>query len=81
LHLHATPNGWHDKIEAAYNAGCRRFDSALKGYGGCPMAAYELTGNIATENLIVYLQSRNEHLGLNMDKFSEAMEYSAKVFL
>ncbi len=81
LHLHATPNGWHDKIEAAYNAGCRRFDSALKGYGGCPMAADELTGNIATENLMNYLQSRNEPLGLNMDKFREAMEYSGKVFI
>jgi len=81
LHLHATPNGWHDKIEAAYNAGCRRFDSAIKGYGGCPMAADELTGNIATENLMNYLQSRNEHLGFNIDKFSEAMEFSGNVFL
>jgi hydroxymethylglutaryl-CoA lyase len=81
LHLHATPNGWRDKIEASYQAGCKRFDSALKGYGGCPMAADELTGNIATENLIGYLQSQNEHLGLNMDKFREAMGYSGKVFL
>lgn len=81
LHLHATPNGWQDKIEAAYNAGCRRFDSALKGYGGCPMAADELTGNIATENLMNYLQSQNERLGLNMDKFREALEYSGKVFI
>ena len=45
------------------------------------MAADELTGNIATENLISYLQSKNENLGLNMDKFREAIEYSGKVFL
>ena len=81
LHLHATPDKWHEKIAAAYKAGCRRFDSAIKGYGGCPMASDELTGNIATENLISYLQSQNEYLGLNMDKFREAMEYSGRIFI
>ena len=81
LHLHATPNGWQSKIEAAYKAGCKRFDSTIKGYGGCPMAADELTGNIATENLIGCFQSQNELLGLNMDKFREAMEYSGRVFI
>lgn len=80
LHLHATPDGWENKIVAAYKSGCRRFDSALKGYGGCPMAADDLTGNIATENLISYLQQKNEHLGLDLDKFAEAMEYSGKIF-
>jgi hydroxymethylglutaryl-CoA lyase len=81
LHLHATPDGWKDKIDAAYKSGCRRFDSAIKGYGGCPMAADELTGNIATENLVAYLEKQNEATGLNMDKFREAMDYSGKVFL
>ena len=81
LHLHATPDSWHEKIEAAYKSGCKRFDSALKGYGGCPMAKDELTGNIATENLIANLQSQNVHLGLNLDKLREAMEYSGKVFV
>jgi len=81
LHLHATPANWHNKIAAAYQSGCKRFDAALRGYGGCPMAADELTGNIATENLISYLQLQNEHLGLNLDKFQEAMEYSGNVFL
>ncbi|HWZ14886.1 MAG TPA: hydroxymethylglutaryl-CoA lyase [Mucilaginibacter sp.] len=80
IHLHATPDAWHEKIEAAYQCGCKRFDTALKGYGGCPMAADELTGNIATENLVGYLQSKNEHLGLNLDKLGEAMEYSGKIF-
>jgi len=81
LHLHATPDGWFGKIDAAYRSGCRRFDSAIKGYGGCPMDSDELTGNIATENLLSYLMTQNEPTGLNMEKFREAMEYSSKVFL
>jgi hydroxymethylglutaryl-CoA lyase len=80
IHLHATPDAWYDKIAAAYQSGCKHFDTALKGYGGCPMAKDELTGNIATENLISYLQSQNEHLGLNLDKYQEAMEYSVRIF-
>lgn len=80
IHLHATPDAWYGKIEAAYQSGCKRFDTALKGYGGCPMAKDELTGNIATENLIEYLQTQNEHLGLNFDKFQEAMDYSGRIF-
>src|SRR3569833_2305311 len=55
LHLHDTPETWAPKIASAYRGGCRLFDSAIKGYGGCPMAADELTGNIATENLLGYL--------------------------
>lgn len=81
LHLHATPDNWYTKIDAAYKSGCTRFDAALKGYGGCPMAADELTGNIATEKLIGYLQSKNEPLDLNFDKLQEAMDYSGYVFL
>ncbi len=80
IHLHSTPNTWHEKIDAAYKSGCRRFDTTVKGYGGCPMAADELTGNIATENLIGYLSQQNEPAGLDMDKFREAMEYSGKIF-
>jgi hydroxymethylglutaryl-CoA lyase len=80
VHLHSTPNTWHEKVEAAYQSGCKRFDSALKGYGGCPMAKDDLTGNIATENLIGYLKSQNALQELNMDKFKEAMDYSGRVF-
>jgi hydroxymethylglutaryl-CoA lyase len=80
LHLHATPDNWQPKIEAAYKSGCKRFDAALKGYGGCPMAKDELTGNIATENLILYLQSKSELLGLDFGKFSEAMIFVDQVF-
>ena len=80
IHLHATPGDWLEKIEAAYRSGCKHFDTALKGYGGCPMAADELTGNIATENLICYLEEQNELIGLDLSKYREAMEYSEKIF-
>ena len=81
VHLHSTPDTWQSKVEAAYKSGCHRFDTALKGYGGCPMAKDELTGNIATENAITYLQSQNVNLGLDLDKLQEAMDYSGKVFV
>ena len=81
VHLHSTPDTWLGKIEAAYQSGCKRFDTALKGYGGCPMAKDELTGNIATESLITYLQQQNVNLGLNFDKFQEAMDYSGQIFV
>ena len=80
VHLHSTPDSWQEKIAAAYEAGCKKFDVALKGYGGCPMAADELTGNIATENLIAYLLHQNIDLGLDLDKLGEAIDYSGKVF-
>lgn len=80
LHLHSTPETRKEKIEAAYHSGCRRFDSALKGFGGCPMAADDLTGNLATEELISYLQQQGETLNLNLDKWQEAMLLSSKVF-
>lgn len=80
VHLHSTPDTWQEKVAAAYESGCKKFDVALKGYGGCPMAADELTGNIATENLIAYLLHQNIDLGLNLDKLGEAMDYSGKVF-
>jgi len=80
LHLHSTPDTRFEKIDAAYESGCRRFDSALKGFGGCPMATDDLTGNLATEELITYLESRNEALNLNMDKWQEAVLFSQKVF-
>jgi hydroxymethylglutaryl-CoA lyase len=81
IHLHSTPDTWQPKIAAAYQSGCKRFDTALKGYGGCPMAKDDLTGNIATENLLGYLKIQNEPTELNMGKFQEAMEYSGRVFV
>ncbi len=80
IHLHSTPNTRLEKIEAAYQAGCKRFDSALKGFGGCPMAKDELTGNLATEDLMTYLQSKGEELKLDTEKWKEAVLYSAQIF-
>lgn len=80
LHLHSTPYTRFEKIQAAYESGCKRFDSALKGFGGCPMATDDLTGNMATEDLISYLNNKGEALNLNMNKWQEAISLSAKVF-
>jgi hydroxymethylglutaryl-CoA lyase len=79
-HLHATATDWINKVEAAYAAGCRRFDAALKGYGGCPMADDELVGNLATENLVQYLKSKNESLNLNMQQFQNSLMIADSVF-
>lgn len=80
VHLHSPPLLWEERIDAAYRSGCRRFDSALKGLGGCPMASDSLTGNIATENVISYLRTRGEELNLDMTAWQEAMEFSRCVF-
>ncbi len=80
LHLHSTPDQSPEKLEAAWESGCRRFDSALRGFGGCPMASNSLTGNIATEGLISFMEKQGEPLGLNMDKWNEALNYSLRIF-
>lgn len=80
LHLHSTPDASRDKLSAALDAGCTRFDTALRGLGGCPMAEDKLTGNIATETLLQLLYERNIDTGLDMDAWAEAMQYSKEVF-
>ncbi|RYU80504.1 hydroxymethylglutaryl-CoA lyase [Hymenobacter persicinus] len=79
-HLHTTPTSWREKVAAAYQAGCRRFDGALGGFGGCPMAADVLTGNMATENLLAYFQEKGEELGLNLEVLAEAQALAGGVF-
>ena len=79
-HLHTTPTPWQEKIEAAYKAGCRRFDGALRGFGGCPMAKDELVGNMATENLVRYFENNGINLNLNKEAFEAAMVQSGAVF-
>ena len=79
-HLHCTPGNWKDKLHAAYEAGCRRFDAAMKGFGGCPMAKDELVGNMATENLVQYLYSRDEALTINRNHFDNALSKAVQVF-
>lgn len=79
-HLHTTSTNWLTKVDAAYEAGCRRFDVAMKGYGGCPMADDELVGNLASENLVQYLEDRNELLKLNMQEFHNSLAMANSVF-
>lgn len=80
VHLHSTPGYSDEKLAAAWNSGCRRFDSALRGFGGCPMASDNLTGNIATEELISFLEAQEKLPGLNLEKWSEAIKFSSKIF-
>ncbi len=79
-HLHTTPEAWRDKIDAAYRAGCRRFDGALKGYGGCPMAGNDLTGNMPTEMMISYFRETTETLSLNQEALEKAMKIANQIF-
>jgi hydroxymethylglutaryl-CoA lyase len=79
-HFHSTPDKTLEKLEAAYKAGCRRFDTAIKGFGGCPMAKNDLTGNVATERLISFLSSIEQETGLDKDAFDKAMLMSLDVF-
>jgi len=79
-HLHSTSAKSQEKIEAAYNSGCRSFDVAVHGFGGCPMAADELTGNIATEDLETFATNNNIPLNLNSSELYKAYEESWKIF-
>lgn len=79
-HLHSNPNTAIDKIKAAYESGCRRFDGAIRGFGGCPMAKDELTGNIATESIVSYLETQKEALGLNQMELDNAIMASLTIF-
>jgi hydroxymethylglutaryl-CoA lyase len=80
-HFHATPTGWQTKVDAAWQAGCRRFDGALLGFGGCPFAQDELVGNIATENLLAYLNSHGAAPQLDAEALSEAQAIAREIFL
>jgi hydroxymethylglutaryl-CoA lyase len=74
-HLHTTPDTWLEKVEAAYKAGCRKFDGAILGYGGCPMADDELVGNMATENLLQFSGNTDNQLVNNLKTAFQEMIY------
>ncbi|MFT6746083.1 MAG: hydroxymethylglutaryl-CoA lyase [Glaciecola sp.] len=78
-HFHSTPDTWKEKIEAALQNGCVGFDSALKGYGGCPMADDELVGNIATENLVQHF-TKEQIPQINAEAFGESMIIADEIF-
>lgn len=79
-HLHTTPETWREKVEAAIAAGCMRMDGALKGFGGCPMAADSLTGNMPTENVIEFLDERGIEHGLNREEFDKSLAIASELF-
>jgi len=80
-HFHSTPDNWQEKIDAAYSSGCMRFDSALKGIGGCPMAEDELVGNIATENIISWCEQKKIALHIDKEAFIEALHMASQIFV
>ncbi len=79
-HLHTTPDRWFEKMDAAYNAGCRRFDGAIQGFGGCPMAKDVLTGNMPTEKMLSYFTTKKENANLNSLSFESAYNEASKLF-
>lgn len=79
-HLHTTPNTWEEKIKASLASGCRRFDGAIKGFGGCPMATDELTGNMPTEKMINYFEENDWNTDLNQGFFLDSLKKSSEIF-
>lgn len=79
-HLHTTPDSWFEKIDAAYKAGCLRFDGAIKGYGGCPMAKDDLTGNMPTEKMLSYFTANKVETNLSAMSFESSYNEALKIF-
>jgi len=79
-HLHTQPHNWREKIESAWSSGCRRFDGAMRGFGGCPMAKDDLTGNMAMENLAFFLDEIGFEAGLDRSEFGHALAKADQVF-
>jgi hydroxymethylglutaryl-CoA lyase len=79
-HFHSTPITWEEKMQSAFASGCRRFDSAMRGIGGCPMAEDDLVGNIATENVIDWCKRNGIVLNINEEAFAEAWQIAGSIF-
>lgn len=79
-HLHTRPDNLKSNLEAAWVSGCRQFDGALRGFGGCPMAKDKLTGNLPTEALIAFLEEKNADISLDKQAFEEAWSMASEVF-
>ena len=79
-HLHTTPSAWHEKVDAAYKSGCRRFDGAIQGFGGCPMAKDELTGNMPTEKMLSYFTSQKAKTNIRTMSFESAHNNASDIF-
>ena len=79
-HLHTTTTKWKEKVSAAYLAGCRRFDGAIQGFGGCPMAKDDLTGNMPTEKMLSYFAAEKVITNINSMSFENAYNEASKIF-
>jgi hydroxymethylglutaryl-CoA lyase len=79
-HFHTRPDDWFKKIDSAFRAGCKRFDGAIQGFGGCPMAKDELTGNLPTEKLISYFNSINKKPNINSLNFESCYNHALRLF-
>lgn len=80
-HFHSTPHAWQEKVAAAHAAGCYRFDSAINGIGGCPMAEDDLVGNIATENIVHWCKANNTPLSIDREQFWKSVDMASGVFI
>jgi hydroxymethylglutaryl-CoA lyase len=80
VHIHSNPTTAIEKMDAAFEAGCKRFDSAIKGFGGCPMANDALVGNMATETLLGFLKTKNSDSRINEEEFIKAMQVAMEIF-
>jgi len=83
VHIHSEPNNWYELVDAAYKAGCERFDTVINGFGGCPMAKKRLVGNLKTGNLLHYLDEQGDSYSkkLNFDNYNSALEMADKIFI
>ena len=79
--MHSTPQNWEEKLEAAVKAGCKRFDGALKGIGGCPMADDELVGNMNSELMIQYFEEKELLTDLNKEALIESLQIAERIFI
>ena len=79
-HLHTTPDKWNEKVDAAYKAGCHRFDGAIQGFGGCPMAADDLTGNMPREKLLSYFTAAKADTNCHAMSFESSYNEALKIF-
>ncbi len=81
VHLHSTHSNWEEKMQAAVDASCKRFDGALKGIGGCPMAQDDLVGNMDSEKMIAYFEKNNLHQHLNKEALVKSLQLATEIFI
>jgi hydroxymethylglutaryl-CoA lyase len=79
-HLHSDSVSWYNKVDSAFQAGCRRFDGAIKGFGGCPMASNKLVGNMPTEKILSYLNDKKISNNVNSLRFESCYNQSLEIF-